>query len=375
MGRMETGPIALDDLKPGDELTQSALWGRFKQRFGWCPEPVYWVAGGSGGTLLSLTRATPFGPLVYVPGAPAAPPAHGDAGRLLADLAPAITLQNWTFASGVRATVVRYDLPWPVTPGEPPTAAPDLRRAPVEAQPTSTVLVTLLGQEDRLLARMKSKTRENIRLAHHRGVGMTVTPAAAARGAALADWYCLYRATAARYRIAAHSERYFATLFDLAASVTAPELFLLSARSQDELLGGIIVSVCGRMARFLYGASAPCGRELMANYALQWAAIRLARARRCLTYDLYGIPTSPDPSHPWAGLYRFKTGFGGEIVHRWGSWDCPMNPFIYPLLRRAESLRQRCYSTFGAVLPGRLNAADFPLLDAHDRHGLGAPRG
>ena len=368
MGRMTTGPIALDDLKPGDELMQSALWGRFKQRFGWCPEPVYWVAGGSGGTLLSLTRATPFGPLVYVPGAPAAPPAHGDAGRLLADLAPAITLQNWTFASGVRATVVRYDLPWPVTPGEPPTAAPDLRRAPVEAQPTSTVLVTLLGQEDRLLARMKSKTRENIRLAHHRGVGMTVSPAAAARGAALADWYRLYHATAARYRIAAHSERYFATLFDLAASVTAPELFLLSARSQDELLGGIIVSVCGRMARFLYGASAPCGRELMANYALQWAAIRLARARRCLTYDLYGIPTSPDPSHPWAGLYRFKTGFGGEVVHRWGSWDCPMNPFIYPLLRRAESL-------FGAVLPGRLSAADFPLLDAHDRHGLGAPRG
>ena len=69
MGRMKAGPIAIEALKPGDELLQSALWGRFKQRFGWHPEPVYWVAGGSGGTLLSLTRATPFGPLVYVPGA------------------------------------------------------------------------------------------------------------------------------------------------------------------------------------------------------------------------------------------------------------------------------------------------------------------
>lgn len=317
---MEVSPIALEDLKPGDELLQSPLWARFKQRFGWHPEPVYWVAGGSGGTLLSLTRATPFGPLAYVPGAPATPPAHGDAGRVLTDLAPAITLRNWTFANRrahVRPTVVRYDLPWPVASAEPPPATvANLRRAPVDAQPTSTVLIPLLGQEDRLLARMKSRTRDNIHLAHRRGVGVTVTPAADAHGATLAEWYRLYRATARRYRISAYNERYFATLLELAATVTAPELLLLFAFSQDELLGGIIVSVCGRTARYLYGASTPRGRDLRANYALQWEAMCLGRARRCLTYDLHGIPTATDPRHPWAGLYRFKTGFGGEVVHR-----------------------------------------------------------
>ena len=355
---MEAGPIALDDLKPGDELLQSALWARFKQRFGWRPEPVYWVARGSGGTLLSLMRPTPFGPLVYVPGAPSAPPATGDAAQMLADLAPRITLQNWTFFDGPappRPTVVRYDLPWPATPGElpAPAAAADLRRAPVDVQPTSTVLVPLLGDEARLLARMKSKTRYNIRLAHRRGVVVTVAPAAAARGPALAAWYRLYRATAERHRITAHSERYFATLFELAAAVAAPEVFLLSACYGEELLGGIIVSVCGRMARYLYGASAPRRRELMANYALQWAAMRLARERRCRTYDLYGIPPTPDPRHPWAGLYRFKTGFGGAVVHRWGCWDVPMNPLTYPLLRGAESLRRRYYAQLRPLLRGR----------------------
>ncbi len=340
---MEAGPIALDDLKPGDELQQSALWGRFKQRLGWCPEPVYWVAGGSGGTLLSLRHVTPLGPLVYVPGAPATPPTRGDAGRVLADLAPEITLQSWTFANDrapVRPTVVRYDLPW--SAGERPApAVPNLRQAPVHAQPTSTVLVPLLGQEDRLLASMKPQTRHNICLAHRRGVGVTVTGAAAARGAALSDWYRLYRTIAGWHRSAAHSERYFATLFELAATVTTPELFLLSAFSRYELLGGIIVSVCGRTARYLYGAVASRGRELMANYALQWEAMRMARARRCLTYDLHGIPTAPDPRHRWARMYRFKTGFGGEVVHRSGCWDRPMNPFTYPLLRRAELLRRR----------------------------------
>ena len=82
-------------------------------------------------------------------------------------------------------------------------------------------------------------------------------------------------------------------------------------------------------------------RPTVVRYALQWEAMRMARARRCLTYDLHGIPTAPDPRHRWAGLYRFKTGFGGEVVHRWGCWDRPMNPFTSPLLRRAELLRRR----------------------------------
>ena len=170
---------------------------------------------------------------------------------------------------------------------------------------------------------MKSKTRYNIRLAQRRGVTVAVAGAAEAIGEPLAGWYRLYRSTAERHRITAHSAGYFATLFELAAAVAAPELFLLSAHYRGELVGGIIVSVCGRMARYLYGASAPRQREAMANYALQWAALQLARARCCRVYDLYGIPPAADPEHPWFGLYRFKTGFGGDIVHRWGAGTTP----------------------------------------------------
>lgn len=327
-------PIALNELQPGDELLQSALWGRFKQRFGWRPEPVSWQAAGSCGTLLALTRPTPFGPLAYVPGAPAAAPRNGAAARVLAELAPRLARR--------RPTAVRYDLPWPAA--QPPlSAAGRLYRAPVDVQPTSTVLIDLLGGEQRLLARMKSKTRYNIRLAQRRGVAVAVLPASAARGAALADWYRLYRATAGRHAITAHGERYFAALFELAAAAAEPALFLLSARCRDEPLGGIIVSICGRMGRYLYGASTPRRRELMANYALQWAALRLAREYRCHTYDLYGIPSAPDPAHPWFGLYQFKTGFGGAIVHRRGCWDYALQPLRYRFLRQAELLRRRYY--------------------------------
>lgn len=354
----ETSPISLDDLQPGDELLQSALWGRFKERFGWRAQPLQWKAAGDGGTLLGLTRSTPLGPLVYVPGGPPRPPAApAAAGRMLEDLAPAITLQGWVFGNRPRVprpTVVRYDLPWQVEEGAPPpSAAGRLCRAPVDVQPTSTVLVGLLGDEDRLLARMKSKTRYNIRLAQRRGVTVTVATAAQALGEPLAGWHRLYRSTAERHRITAHSAAYFATLFELAAAVDAPELFLLSAYYRDELVGGNIVSVCGRMARYLYGASAPRQREAMANYALQWAAMQLAQARRCRVYDLYGIPPTADPEHPWFGLYRFKTGFGGDIVHRWGCWDYAVRLLPYRLLRHAELLRQGYY---GRLRPRLLQA-------------------
>ena len=365
-------PIALDELQPGDELLQSALWGRFKARFGWVPLAVSWQAAGSGGTLLALARSTPLGALVYVPGAPPPPTGAAVGGRLLEQLAGNITQPRWLFGNRrsvqrptlvrppVRgAAVVRYDLSWPVADGASPplSATGRLQRAPVDVQPPSTVLVSLLADEERLLARMKAKTRYNIRLARRRGVEVAVTAAAAAVGPPLTDWYRLYRGTADRHRITAHSAGYFNTLFELAAEVTAPRLVLLSASYGGELVGGIIVSICGRMARYLYGASAPRHRELMANYALQWAAMQTARAHGCRTYDLYGIPPTADPDHPWAGLYRFKTGFGGEIVHRCGCWDVPMRPFAYRLLRRAELLRRGYYTRIRPRLLGRPAAA------------------
>ena len=365
--------IGLDELQPGDELLQSALWARFKERFGWRARALRWTAAGGGGTLLTLTRPTPFGALAYVPGGLPLPGA-GSGAALLDQLAPFIAAPRPTSSDGsvaghggARPTLVRYDLAWPVPAapdGEPPplSASGRLRRAPVDVQPTSTVIVDLAASEQELLARMKAKTRYNIRLAQRRGVAVAVNPAAAALGAPLAEWYRLYKDTAARHHITAHGERYFATLFGLAAEAGEPEptLYLISASHGGEPVGGIVVSVCGRMARYLYGASTLRHRSLMGNYALQWAAMRLARDGGCRAYDLYGISPSAAADHPWAGLYRFKTGFGGSIVHRCGCWDYAVRPILYLLFRRAEVLRRDYYAHLRprlARLRGRLRTA------------------
>ncbi len=72
-------------------------------------------------------------------------------------------------------------------------------------------------------------------------------------------------------------------------------------------------------------------RDLMPNYGLQWKAIRLSKELGCETYDLWGAPDQFDGSDRMSGVFRFKTGLGGEVVRMIGAWDFPVNRVGYAL--------------------------------------------
>jgi lipid II:glycine glycyltransferase (peptidoglycan interpeptide bridge formation enzyme) len=114
---------------------------------------------------------------------------------------------------------------------------------------------------------------------------------------------------------------------------------LLLAWHERDLLAGNIVAFWKSRAAYLYGASSGAKRNLMPTYALQWEAIRRARAAGCHSYDLYGVPPRPDPDHPMYGLYQFKTGFSDKVLRRWGTWDTTLMPATFALYRAAESVR------------------------------------
>jgi lipid II:glycine glycyltransferase (peptidoglycan interpeptide bridge formation enzyme) len=127
----------------------------------------------------------------------------------------------------------------------------------------------------------------------------------------------------------------------------------LTARHEGELLAGIIVAVKGEGAWYLYGASSDRKRNLMPSYGLQWRAIQLAKERGCRFYDLFGIPPSDDPQHPMHGLFRFKTGFGGQVVNRLGCYDIALRPLSYRFYRTTERLRSTYYRRWRKRLVGR----------------------
>jgi lipid II:glycine glycyltransferase (peptidoglycan interpeptide bridge formation enzyme) len=90
----------------------------------------------------------------------------------------------------------------------------------------------------------------------------------------------------------------------------------------------------------------------MPNHAVQWAAIRWARAQGCVAYDLWGIPdevgANPDAyaeQESWGegglwGVYRFKQGFGGRVVRFAGAWDLPLSRPGYTLYKLALRVRK-----------------------------------
>jgi lipid II:glycine glycyltransferase (peptidoglycan interpeptide bridge formation enzyme) len=188
---------------------------------------------------------------------------------------------------------------------------------------------------------MKSKGRYNIRLASKKGVKVHQ-----ADEKGLSSFYTLLKETAKRDGIAIHSIEYYQMLFAHCRNYPqgGQELRLYLAEHEGEVLAGIIILFRGKDAVYLYGASSDHKRNHMAPYLLQWKAMADAKAKGCTVNDLFGISPSQDPYHPMSGLYRFKTGFGGQVIHRPGSWDYAYRPFIKTLFTTAESLRKKIRS-------------------------------
>src|SRR5947209_2120934 len=119
------------------------------------------------------------------------------------------------------------------------------------------------------------------------------------------------------------------------------EVRLYLADHEGDTLGGIIVFRFGKTAYYLFGGSGDRKRELMPNYLLHWHAMLDFRAMGCDTYDWWGIPEEPAPDHPWFGLYRFKTGFGGETVRYVGLYEHVLRSGPLKLERRLQQLKAK----------------------------------
>jgi lipid II:glycine glycyltransferase (peptidoglycan interpeptide bridge formation enzyme) len=321
---------------------QSSMWGEFKSRFEWKAKAflVGWE-GDEETPLLVIYRPLAAGvSFAYVPWGPQLPAGFldGDRVQALMELSKKIKPllpPNIAF--------LRYDPPWHneiigiINAEAVLFKLAGFKHAAADIQPPDTVIVDLSPPCEKILADMKSKCRYNITLAGKKGVKVTVC------GSRELDvFYGLFKETAERDGIAFHSFDYYKTLFETCDKrAKSLKINLYIASHEEDRLAAIIVLVRGKTATYLYGASSNIKRNLMAPYALQWKAMQDAKDAGCTEYDLFGIPPDDNPDHPMAGLYRFKTGFGGKIIHRAGSWDYKYKPLIYNLFTAAEALRKK----------------------------------
>lgn len=342
---------------PNSHIMQTSMWGKFKSDFGW--EAVRLLvddvdSGGPMGVQI-LFKRLPLGiRFAYIPKGPVCDTSQGDLLSKWNKLCPALDeLCRQKRAAFLKVEPDLLDPPRFRAGTEPTTQPvaeiyPQIKNGGNEVadnipagfqhafhsiQPRRTLLVSLNGDEDRILGRMKQKTRYNVRLALKKNVIVQPT-------ADLDLFYNLIQVTGDRDTFEVHSREYYQRAYEIFHPRGMCEL--LVAEYQGEPLAALMVFAHGRRAWYFYGASSNLHRDRMPTYLLQWEAMRWARSTGCVEYDLWGVPDEDErtleenfsnQSGGLWGVYRFKRGFGGRLYRAVESWDKVYNSTIYSLYK------------------------------------------
>lgn len=314
---------------PGGSFLQSWAWGEL-QRERHLP---YWrLTTGIGreltGVALVIRRELPAGhSWLYVPRGP-----------VVRDAAAGLSLfkQLAGLAEQERAAFVRIEPPVPGGGENSMLVLTNWQKSEVDVQPRHTLRLDLGLSEEELLAQMHHKTRYNIRLGERRRVQVEFEQTCVS----VDSFVRLSGDVSARQPFHYHPPDYYEALCRVLG--TAKMLELAVARFETEVLAVLWLVSFGDTVTYVHGASSSQQRGLMAPQVLQWASIQRARARGARWYDFFGVaPHDASADHAWAGITRFKEGFGGQRVTYLGAHDLVLDRAWYWLYRTARMARSR----------------------------------
>jgi lipid II:glycine glycyltransferase (peptidoglycan interpeptide bridge formation enzyme) len=347
---------------PNSHVLQTSQWAELKTQFGWIPQYLVWEEAPSGRGMRILQESdikvgnlTAAGLLLEREAFPGLRVHYLPKGPLLKDWS---NLPLWErvledlaeYAHQRGALQIKIDPDVEVgsgVPGEEDFKAFDVgeevqqlltRKGWVfsqeQVQFKNTILVDLQEDEDQLLARMKSKTRYNIRLAGRKGIeirygGLSDLP----------DLYRMYAETSHRAGFAIRGESYYISLWKLFMDEEGknegdPVVQPIIAEFEGQMIAGAMIFRFGNRSWYLHGMSVLDHSDKMAPHLIQWEAMRWAKGQGCTTYDMWGAPDQFEPADSLWGIYRFKRGFGGQTSLTIGAWDYPVKPLSYGLYTR-----------------------------------------
>jgi len=329
---------------PHAHVLQTAEWGQIKSQFGWQRLPVVWKdsQGSIRAAAMLLSRSVTV-PLLsrllsflYVPKGPLL-----DWSNSILRLQVLRDLEM--IARNRRAVFIKIDPDLQLGTGESALqdslgdntgyeVVSDLenmgwRYSHEQIQFKNTVQIDLSLDQDQLLARMKPKTRYNLRLAGRKGVKI--------RKGDVHDiplLYQLYLETSVRDNFVVRKQAYYQEVWSKFLASNLADVFV--AEVEGKAIAGVILFRFAGKAWFLFGMSGSEDREKMPNYLLQWESILNLKANGCKIYDLWGAPDEFIETDPLWGVYRFKEGLGGVTVRHIGAWDLPLSNSKYYLYSR-----------------------------------------
>lgn len=329
---------------PRGHALQSTGWANLKASVGWLPRRIA-IQGPQGllaGAQILFRRR--YGVSVgYVPRGPLLSTEPEADELLFAGLR--------RIARGRRAVLLRIepDILENSTDSDQLHSAMLLRglRVADNIQPRSSIHLNLAPAPEKLLAGMSKGHRADIRRAAREGVSVRW----GASETELEILYSILSETAQRAQFGIHQRSYYQSVLQYFGDNAR----IWIAEQQGQAQAVALTLAWGREALYLYSGSTQAGLKSGAQHAIQWEVIRWAQQCGCTCYDFWGIPDvlgqasltqeqqlrtqleEAAKSDALYGVYRFKKGFGGQIVRYLPAYDLVLIPALYELVRKVVS--------------------------------------
>ncbi|MDO4684823.1 MAG: peptidoglycan bridge formation glycyltransferase FemA/FemB family protein [Candidatus Saccharibacteria bacterium] len=296
---------------------QSAAWQAFQEARG---RTVYYRTGDGWSYRAILEPGTTLSPTrLYCPYGPTATSPHA----LETALASLVAL-----AQSCNATFVRVE---PLGTQFSPTTL-QLRKVQY-SQPAHTWQIDLTQSQDDIIAAMKQNNRSIYRNYHKKGLSYrhSTNPTECHH---LLD---LLHEVAAHNNITVHSDNYLQAQANTLLPAGHGRLHFIEY--EGRVIAAALTYESDTTCYYAHAGASHEYRKLAASTALLAEIIIDAKQRGKTICDLYGITTSSDPQHRWAGFTRFKKSFGGYKVTLSDTYDLPVKPLAYRLYSLAKKLR------------------------------------
>ncbi len=315
----------------GGNLLQSHEWGEFKKRLGWKPVRLTLerdgAVAGSGQFLYYNTPLVPGG-MLYCPKGPWLPWDDDRAVRAFFDGVVEVAGRWGAHTVKIEPEVLsdREDV-------KEHLRAFGFEKFRWNVNHKATLKVDLGQSEEDIMANMKKSTRYGVRRAGKEGVEVVEDNSRAG----LDQFWRMHSDMVERKDFWSRPYGYYEVLWQEMEKAGRAHLFF--AEHEGVRPAAAMVFTFGHKCIYMLGVSTREKSRITPANLLQWGVMKWAKEHGVTHYDMWGVPTLDElgnEDHPLYGVYKFKAGFGGELVDFVGTLDLPVNSTRARLWDRVE---------------------------------------
>ena len=210
-----------------------------------------------------------------------------------------------------------------------------LKKAPMYLSVEYAGILNLSKTEEEILAGASQGFRRKLRKAEKAEISLEVSK----DKSAIKDFCHLEKLHAKRQQYVAFSEEFLTKQFE--AFSKNDEVLIYTARKDGEILAMNFMIFYGAEASYHYGVSSELGTKYSAAPLLHMEAMREARRRGCMRYNLWGIVGTDEKTHRFYGVSEFKRSFGCEELKYVPAHDMILKPVAYLKNLTVEKVRKK----------------------------------